>query len=269
MLKILRYLPKNLLTTYLCKCLNIKRLKGYPTTILPKTRYKIEIDTDKLFTEHEVFLLRKSDLSEEDSFKRFSNGQILLEDDAISSNRVINLSINIIGGAFKQKHSIYRPKANGAKNWKGDKIRMSLYKNDYNIEKPSGNIFIKASKLHNKIIPFTVPSEANLHKEISKFEKAFGNKRIKSNEIGKDIKLLGQIKIKHVPVNLNYWHAEFEISGYDEKPIEKYKGNRKTKALVEEIITNWIKVNSEPSINGDFKKIGRLHFFKSLRYLSH
>lgn len=262
MLKILRYLPKNLLTTYLCKYLNIKRLKGYPTTILPKKRYKIEIDIDNLFAGQDIFLLRKSDLSEADTFKKFSNGQNLLVDDAINTKRVINLSTNIIGGFFKQKHTIYRPLDEGTKEWNGDKIKMSSFKRAYKIEKPMGNIFIKANKLHNKTIPFTVASDDNIHKEISKFEKAFGNKTIKSNERGTPIKLLGKIKIKHVPVNLNYWHAELKIYSYDDNTIEKYKSNTKTNALLDEIFTNWIKVNSEPKINGDIKKIGRLHFLK-------
>jgi hypothetical protein len=259
MLKILRYLQKNLLITYLCKYLNIEKLKGYPIIIIPKTRYKLEIDLDKLFAENEVYLLRKSDLKTEDTFKIYSNGVYTLNDDAISLNRIINLSLNIIGGSFKPKHSKYTPKNKGSEIWKGDKIRISDYKDAYVIDKPKGDIFLKANNLHNKSIPYRVTTNHHLHKEIEKFERAFGKKTIVSNIAGQNIELKGKMKIKHVPVNLNYWHAELKLETYKE-PLERYKSNQNIKALLNEVFTNWIKVNSKPNINGKVKRIKSIHY---------
>lgn len=244
----LKSLSINLKNIFLCKKSRLLGKLDYPYCILPKVSYIVKMDFDELVDNQSIYVLRRSDLSEEETFYKLINGDFLLNDDAIENRRVPNLSINLMGGLFTNKHSKFVPLSDAQNRWEGGSVYLYKYINDYKIESGKGLIFINVNGLHNKQIPYTLPSDKNLHKEVANFQKAFGSSSsIVKNNPPERIELLGKIYFVHDPINLNYWHVELKIENYKEEIIQK-ASNVSSKEFVEELFTNWIKINSSPSI---------------------
>lgn len=256
MLQKLKNLQISLKNTYLCKKLRYLGLLKYPYSILPKTSFKIEMNFDDLIENHSIFVLRRSDLPENETFHTFKDGSIILNDDSIENKRVPDLSLNLMGGIFKKSHSIYIAIKEGIKPWKGEKVYLSEQILNYEINDSFGSIFINANELHNKSIPYNIPSNINLHKEIKKFEGVLGiSENIISNTPPDKIKLKGRIYFKHDPLKLNYWHIEMKIEDFKNITLKKV-GNSSNERFVEELFNNWIKINSCPNIS-HFEKINK------------
>lgn len=259
MSQIYQYLYKSLKNIFVCRKLRNKGELDYPNCILPKRSLKVEINFDDLISSHSIFVLRRSDLHENETFHTFNDGTILLNDDAIDNKRIPNLSLNLMGGFFENIHSIYVPINDGANRWQGEKIYLYEHLNDYKIDNVNGLIFINANDLHNKSIPYYIPSNNNLHKEIRKFEKIVGiSENIVLNTPPNEIELKGKTYFKHDPVKLNYWHVELIIQDFKNIPLKKV-GNSSNEIYVEELFTNWIKVNSYPNLTS-FDKINKKHY---------
>lgn len=259
MSQIYQYLYKSLKNIFVCKKLRNKGELDYPDCILPKKSLKIEINFDDIVNNHSIFVLRRSDLPENETFHTFNDGTILLNDDAIDNKRIPNLSLNLMGGLFLNNHSVYVPINDGSKRWQGERIYLFEHLNDYKIDNINGLIFIDANNLHNKTIPYNIPSNANLHKEIRKFEKTVGiSENIIKNTPPDNIELKGKIYFKHDPVKLNYWHVELIIEDFKNSQLKKI-GNTSNDLFVKELFNNWIKVNSFPNIT-DFDKLNKVYY---------
>jgi hypothetical protein len=257
MSQIYQYLPKNLRNIFVCKYLRILRKLNYPYCILPITKYKINIDCDTLINNQNIYILRRSNLSNEETFQSVF-GQIVLNDDAIDDIRIANLSVNLLGGTFKNKHCKYLSKGQGASNWQGDDVYLSDFINDYKVENNKGLIFIKASYLHNIEFPYNLPSDPHLHKEAAKFQNTVGETRVLLNTPKHPIQVIGKTYFVHSPINLNYWHLELKVENYMEVLLENPKKNS-DKRFLEQLFTNLIKLNSEPTFNS-FDKINEAYY---------
>ncbi|WP_333876237.1 hypothetical protein, partial [Flavobacterium sp.] len=225
----------------------------------PKTKYKVEINFDDLTSSNSVYVLRRSELPQDETFHKFNDGSIILNDDALLSERIPELSLNLMGGVFKLKHSAFVPIKNGSKVWTGGKIYLSEYFSDYKIDNQNGCIYINANQLHNKTVPYEIESNPNLHKEIEKFIRTVGpngTNNVIRNSPPDSISLLGKIYFKHVPVNLNYWHIELKTENFKLTSLKKATNKTDTR-FVEVIFNDWIKMNSYPSIQNiqEIKKV--------------
>lgn len=259
MFQIYQYLPKSLRNIFVCKKLRFKKKLNYPFCILPNTSFKVEIDFNALISNHSIFVLRRSDLPQNETFHTFNNGDFILNDDAIDNKRIPNLSVNLMGGFFKTIHSNFVPINNGTTGWKGEKVYLFEHLNDFRIDDINGTIFLNVNELHNKTIPYNLPSNDNLHKEIRKFEKTVGiSNNIVSNVPPNEIELKGKIHFRHDPVNLNYWHVEMNIVDFKNVVLKKV-GNSSTERFVEQLFNDWISVNSFPNINS-FEKINKSYY---------
>lgn len=260
MLQKLKNLQKNLKNIYLCKKSRYSGRLKYPYCVLPKTSFKLKMNFDDLIENHSIFVLRRSDLPADETFHIFNDGTVILNDDAIENKRVPDLSINLMGGIFKKSHSIYIAIKDGIKPWKGEKIYLSEHILNYEINGGYGNIFINANSLHNKTIPYIVPFDVNIHKEITKFQKMVGNKNdnVILNVPPNDFELKGKIYFKHDPVTLNYWHIELKIENYRDEILSKVI-NTPNKKFVQELFDNWIKINSYPNVI-KFEKINKSYY---------
>ena len=167
MLQKLKNLQKNLTNTYLCKKLRLSGQLVYPYSILPKTKYKLEINFDDLISDGIVYLLRRSDLPFGETFHTFNDGNKVLNDDAIDINRIPDLSLNLLGSYYKTIHSKYIPIKDGSKQWVGLKVYLSEYLNEYKVDNENGHIFINATELHNKTLPYDLKSNINLTLQIN------------------------------------------------------------------------------------------------------
>ena len=259
MFQIYQYLPKSLRNIFVCKKLRLKKKLNYPFCILPNTSFKVEIDFNALISNHTIFVLRRSDLPQNETFHTFNNGDVILNDDAIDNKRIPNVSLNLLGVFFKTIHSIFVPINNGSIGWKGEKVYLFEHLNNFKIDDINGAIFINANELHNKTIPYNLPSNDNLHKEIRKFEKTVGiSDNIVSNVPPNEIELKGKIYFRHDPVNLNYWHVEMNIVDFKNVVLKKV-GNSSTERFVEQLFNDWISVNSFPDMNS-FEKINKSYY---------
>ena len=123
----LKYLSINLKNIFLCKIYRLLGKLVYPYCILPKKSYVIKMNFDELVDNQSIFVLRRSDLCEEETFFRFINGDFLLNDDAIENRRVPNLSINLMGGLFKDEHSKFVPLNDAQSSWEGGSVYLYIF----------------------------------------------------------------------------------------------------------------------------------------------
>lgn len=240
-------LLKSLRNIFVCKYLRIIRKLDYPYYILPNTKFKIKIDLDSLIKNQDVYILRRSNLEVDETFETIYD-EIILNDDAIDDIRIVNLSVNLLGGNFQNKHNKYIAKREGALNWLGNKVLLSEHKNDYDIVENKGLIFINTRYLHNIEFPYNLPPDQNLHKDIANFQKTFGSNRVVLNNPKETIRLIGKSYFKHSPINLNYWHLELKVENYTEKAMETPK-NKSDKRFLEQLFINIIKLNAIPDID--------------------
>ena len=257
MLQKLVNLPKSLKNIYLCKKARHTGLLKYPHIILPKIFYKNELSIDDLVQNNTVYVLRRSNLPIDETFKTCIDGQTILNDDSIDDVRLVNLSVNLMGGLFNKSHSVFVPEKSGTYRWNGNKIYLYEYLENYRVEKDKGIIFIKINEFHNETIPYKLKFDTNIHKELTNFAKTFGSSRIILNTAPNDIELLGKMYFQHDPINLNYWHVELKIENYKEI-LEKAK-RPSDKKLLEQYFTNILKVNAAPSIE-EVCKINKKHY---------
>lgn len=229
-----------------CKILRLTRRLNYPYEILPKEKFKLKIDFNELVSSSTIYVLRRSEVPQSETFHFFNDGSFLLNEDALDLKRIPNLSLNIMGARFETKHSKFIAINAGADKWTGGHVHLSKFLKNYKIDDTKGTIFINANELHDKTLPYNLSSNVQLHKEIEKFKALFGT-NIVSNIPPNDIELLGKIQFVHDPVILNYWHVVLEIKNYKETTLEKAK-NAPDKKFVEVIFNDWIKVNSYPQL---------------------
>lgn len=199
----------------------------YPKSILSKSTFIGDIDITSLIENQQVFVMRRSSFPHSKTFIKISNEVYHLRADIIKKSDLLNLSTNLAGCKFKEKHLKFRLLIGkfGANKWnKYDTI--SFFKNpvaflsSISIFNEGCSIYIDANKTHN----LTHPYERQKDKEIEKFIKAFSN----TSELEKDLngketyKVNAFCRFKHDPLNFNYWHFEYVISDFKQSEIEKY-----------------------------------------------
>lgn len=247
MLQKLNTLQKSLKNIFLCKLLRIRSKLKYPFQILPCSKFKTSIDCDSLINNQDIYILRRSNLSVDETFKPML-GQNVLNDDAIDDIRIANLSVNLLGGHFKKEHNKFVALKAGVDKWIGEKVYLSNYIKDYSIEEDKGLIFINTKVLHNIEVPYNLPSDPNLHKEATKFQKIIGNNRVLINTPKETIRVIGKSFFVHSPVNLNYWHFELKVENFSEEIIDNPK-KKSDKRFLEQLFTNIIKLNALAEID--------------------
>jgi hypothetical protein len=256
-----QHLLKSLKNTFLCKIYKFNGKLDYPQNILPSPTYKKILDFDNVLQFHNVFLLRRAEVSFEEAFFKLGDSYIL-KDDAIDYRRIPNLSTNLLGGGFKPNHSIFRVTRDtlAEKKWDGANVYLSEHLNSYTKVEGGCVVYLKANNIHNVDFPYNLDSNPVFHKEIEKFKNIF-NDKIEENILGQKIKLLGSTKIVHDPINLNYWHVELKLMDYSGSEL-KNANSKKHEQIAKHAKDNLIKMNSLNSVD----KIAEipLHLYKAI-----
>ena len=206
----LKNLWKALKNTCLCKLYEYTGDYRYPVSILPHHSYVHFMNIDSLKSELPFFLIRRSD---KDSNNTFNSAGILRED-AILPEDTIDLSLNVLGGNFKEDHIKYIPKSDGVKPWDGKKVYFIDYKNHYKIADVSSPIFFPLGELHRKTFPYYRGDDSEAKKIINALS-------LKPEKVDGKNKLHGSSEVKHSPTNLNYWHVELTLVDQVGKRIKK------------------------------------------------
>lgn len=240
-------LLKSLKNTFLCKIYKFNGKLDYPQNILPNPNYKKILNFDDIVEVHNIFLLRRSEVSFEEAFFKLGN-RYVLKDDAIDYKRIPNLSTNLLGGGFKPSYSLFRVLRNtlAEKKWDGDNVYLSEHLNSYTKVEGGCVVYLNANNIHNVDFPYNLNSNPDFHKEIKKFENVFAE-MIKKNVSGQEIELLGSTKIVHDPINLNYWHVELKLMDYGGNEL-KNATSKKHEQIAKHAKNNLIKLNSLNSV---------------------
>jgi len=237
----LQHSLKALRNILLCKYYRLTRKLDYPNSILPKTSYKPIINIDALIKNQSVCLIRRSDKIFEDTFNQLG-GEYTLKEDVISYSDVPNLSINLLGGLFEDKHIKYKAslKEPAGKKWDGmTEINLAEHVNGYVVVENFCAIYIHANNIHDITVPYKRP----IDKELDKFFKAFEIEPIKEEN---NYILDGKTKVIHDPINLNYWHVEFKILNFEQGEIKDTKATWK-KEYSKQVLKDIIAANAFPA----------------------
>jgi hypothetical protein len=210
MFTILKNLKTELINYYRCR--SWKRINNsiYPDCLLPKNRYVSRINLEEIFEHQLLFILRRSNKSFSETFIQVGEISILRED-AIDYKEVPNMSVNLMGGKFVPDFLRFIPKDEGIKEWDGrERIFLYEYLKSYSVlpSEPCA-IYFDASKIHNCSIPYNRKKDKQVDKfyRLKEFTPPF--------EEGK-YKLTAELRVAHVPTNMNYWHVELKLH-----PIQK------------------------------------------------
>ena len=196
-----------------CKVLLVTGRLDYPLSILPKNQYIERIDIDKLYKHVPLVVVRRSDKPKEEIFNEID----LLREDVITKSDIPRMSMNLLGGAFKQEHIKFNPIGESCRIWDGsEKVFFSNYRKSIRLLPVATPIFFEVANLHDKEFPY----KRNKDPTSNKLMNALAYKP--SETEGKFI-LYGKSYISHEPTLLNYWHVEFQIKDFEKKLIEKAK----------------------------------------------
>lgn len=211
----------------------------YPICILPHHRkYIWEIDFDTLVRDGiRVAFVRRSNKPNSETFDELG----FLREDAISPKEVPGLSMNTLGNRFRVNYIKFIVKKPGSDKWIGIKIRYTKYLKllkCIELANQREPIFFFLADLHDMSFPYKLTTES---RDAKKVLKALGYETTKET---KEVLLTGRIKIKHVPNNLNYWHAEIHLIDAEKKEIPQAK-NAWTKSAAEYALTDLIVINGK------------------------
>src|ERR1700761_960813 len=152
-----QFLLRGLKSFFLCSCYRLSKKLTYPIRIIPKHCFKEEIDIENLQREvQKLFVLRRSEKPLEDLFHLLGDIYIL-RSDALEDDDIPNMSMNLMGGKFEEKHAVYVPKMKtlGVEKWINKKrIYLDQFLNSYSVKRGITPIYFDVSKIHNIPVPY-------------------------------------------------------------------------------------------------------------------
>ena len=183
-----------------------------------------------------MFVTRRLDVPFEKAYNKLGN-EYYLRQDALDKKRVPNMSMNLMGGKFKEKDiSFSSLNDTGSQSWiHPNKVFLDEYIGRYNIYKEYTVVYFTVSEIHNIPIPYLRPKDKNSDNLV----KALANKPKIINE---KYEFYGRGLVQHSPTNLNYWHIEYEIRDGENKIILENKSNWQS-TFCEALISDLLVVN--------------------------
>jgi len=250
---------KDLRNIFRCKYYRVIGKLTYPACILPRTSYIHKVDIASLINRQEVFVSRRSNKICEETFNELGETYTLRED-AIDPIDVPNMSLNLMGGRFLEMHLKYVTEGEAAKIWNGvRKIYLSDFMNLYTSLESFCPIYFNLRGIHNQPFIYDKGKSPELTKEMQDFYKILRKRYIggKSRE-----EFIGEIRLAHVPTNLNYWHCEFKLQGYRGALIDR-KNQGWIERLADDIIRNILCANGYKTLPATLAPITKESYIKA------
>lgn len=173
------------------------------------------MDIDTLCKEISIFVVRRSQKTGTDIFNKFGK----LREDALSETDMINMSMNLLGGAFKLEYIEFNPTKEATRNWNGkEPVFYSKYHTLIQTLPHTTPIFLNVSDVHNKNIPYQRNKDKDANKLMVKLN-------IKPLETDGKYELYAKSIINHEPTQLNYWHVEFQIKDVENNLVSNTKSS--------------------------------------------
>jgi len=215
-----------------------KKASTYPIEILPKKNFKIIAFNESLEVFNQCCVVRRSakDTIEDTFDEEFGEVQIhaLFPSDNhnqsnVNVNHVIGYSMNLLGGYFLDKHLIYKVKSQGQESWEPNKeIYLEKFEECHTKVEVSIPIFFNFKPL-NEFQGKVKTHNKDVVKSIYKTDKASNQKDFKQRlesalkEIKRGHEIPFKTYLRHVPVNLNYWHIQLEFEYPEDRHTDKIK----------------------------------------------
>lgn len=227
---------------------NNSRSSSYPKEIIPKAKYVVNIDIDRILDYKDDFLIcRRLKGTLEENIVPF-NGKYVLKTESLGN--IINMSTNLLGAKFKaNKHIQFSPKGDGILDWDGKKVDMKMFSMSFQVLDNCSFVAYKGKILHNIQVPYIkVLSDAE-----KKNAQSLGINLDKLNGLN-EAPLIGTIRLAHRPTMLNYWHVVMDLFPHGSAtPLTDAHGawkKRMTSFVLEKILTkNYIaELSSVPRI---------------------
>ena len=190
---------------------------SYPKSILPDVEYVVQIDIDDLLNKVDDFVVSRRILGKvEDNIDVFAN-RLRLRIEALGN--IPNMSLNLLGGRFKdKKHIRFRQLGEAAKEWDGNQVLMKDYAGKYEELKDCASIAFRGKDLHRIAIPYKKTITDKGEKEKLRRLGIDLDRFTDKNEVN----LQGIIRLEHKPTMLNYWHLVMDIYPHEEiVPIKR------------------------------------------------
>jgi hypothetical protein len=192
----------------------------YPLEIIPKKGYLRTIDFQTFPKDLNLVLIRRSNcLTQLETFTKLGT----LKEQAILKDQLPGMSLFLLGGFFKIEDIYFRQIKNGDLDWSGEKIFFCDLKKDYEKLNSAIPIYFNFKDIDEISFPY-----AKVGDEAKKISKSLG---LQTTPTDGKYKFNGTSSIKHVPVNLNYWHVELVLLDITKKPIKDLRKDWSTSAV--------------------------------------
>ena len=228
---------RDLKNFFRCSFYRITNKLQYPKRIIPRNFYKAKIDIQGLLNSQALFVTRRLDISFDKAFNKHGNELFMREDD-LDKDDIPNMSMNLMGGKFKDKDVLYSPFGEGSKNWiPGTKIYLDNFLDKYKVLANYTLIYFMVSEIHNITVPYSRPKD----RDSEKLAKALANATYPPKSLADSFEFNGRALVLHAPTNLNYWHTEYVIMGNDDR-VPKNRSSWREE-LCKSLINNLLVVN--------------------------
>lgn len=203
----------------------------YPSCMVPYTGLKQEVMVDELL-EYGVFsIARRVDKAFSDiDLKQMSDGTFIIRSDSSLREdtlvRIPNLSTTMLRNAHSLDSAMLDVKMRSPEDdWKGSIVNAWKYKGRVISPNSSYLIVYKANLIHNQPVNYQKKFESR--SEAEKVQENYENLKddIVTNKFTKGTfyKSIGQLRLKHSPTMLNYWHFELKLVNKEGTTIENSK----------------------------------------------
>lgn len=210
MLPKLKVLLKALTNIFLTRLFFLFGKYRYPLVIIPKVNYCEQIDFSLIPISLEIFLIRKSNFSTiTETFTKLGT----LKEEAILAKDLTGMSMSMLGGDLKIDHIKFRQLKKGAENWNGGMVYFIDYKNDFVESTEVIPIFFSLKQIHNISFPY--------YRDDKEARQLIAALKLPVKTKENKFQLDGSYVVRHVPINLNYWHVELTLRDAQNKEIRR------------------------------------------------
>lgn len=194
----------------------------YPKELLPSAEYVLNLNISELLHENASLTIVRQYSGE---IRYTENGHPTISDDMWpSSNRIIGLSMNLLGGLYEaDKHLPFLPKPYRATMpWDATNVDLDSFGNDdYSFESDAVGIYIPVAGIQNHVFPYNCTfasiEERDKCEQVANDTQAAYDLEFETAAVGvftrKDIPVetYAITQIIHNPVMLNYWHVTLGV----------------------------------------------------------
>ena len=182
----------------------------YPIEIIPQPGYIVPFPLEKLREkEHDYLVCYRITGSVDDNLEEGSfNGGRVLKKSCFS--HLAHMSMNLYGGLFKPEHVCFAQKKTASDIWDGKSpIKLKDYEGLFPVIDGATPIFYRASKLSVKGLTINMTFDnKDMYNSLLALYPA---KTFPPYQKGIRVDAVTDVKIVHMPTNLNYWHLQLEV----------------------------------------------------------